>query len=824
MTNSANNGLGQYLASGDVCDADAIAAGLQAFAGEASATEVFSADDPWASWNAYAAAPTIVISNAAKAASTVSSGPTLTTQTVNQYWVAGKATTLTLASSTFTDAQGLALTYGATLASGAALPSWLKFNAATDSFSGTDPAGTGPVTVRVTATDTAGLTAAESFTISLAQAPKLSQQTATQYFVAGKAQSFTLASTTFTDPQNAALTYAATLASGAALPSWLSFNASTRSFTGTDPAGTAAVSVKVTATDSYGLANTETFNITLASAPTITAQTANQYWVAGKATTLALAYNAFTDPQGLALTYAATLSSGAALPSWLTFNASTRSFSGTDPSGTAPVTVKVTATDSLGLSVAESFSITLATAPTATAPTANQYWVAGKATTLTLPAGTFTDPQGLAMTYSATLSSGAALPSWLKFTAASDSFTGTDPSGTAPVSVTVTAKDSAGASGSESFTISLAAAPTVANATATQTWTQGQPVSFTLPANTFADPQGAALTYSASLSTGAALPSWLIYNASTDSFSGTVPSGTSGLNLKVTATDSYGLATSESFAVNTPAASVAAAPSPFVINVTYDSTVTAAPTGFKTAVAAAVSYLESEFTNATTLNITIGYGAVNGSALPAGDLGANQTSYDVVSYATLQAALAANGTQPDQVAALASLPTTSPMGSAGFIISNGEAKALGLSVGVSGVNDGYIGLSSAYPMSYDPANRAVAGSYDAIGVLEHEITEVMGRTSSLGSYAGLYEPLDLFRYSSAGVRDLVPGAGSFSIGGSTLLQSYNASAAAGDLGDWAASVTGDSFGNASAGVAGLVTAVDLQEMNVLGWNRASLTS
>ena len=90
-----------------------------------------------------------------------------------------------------------------------------------------------------------------------------------------------------------------------------------------------------------------------------------------------------------------------------------------------------------------------------------------------------------------------------------------------------------------------------------------------------------------------------------------------------------------------------------VINVTYDSSVAAAPAGFKTAVAAAVSYLESEFTNATTLNLTIGYGSVNGSALPSGDLGANQTSYDVVSYATLQAALAANGTQPDQVAALA---------------------------------------------------------------------------------------------------------------------------------------------------------------------------
>jgi len=821
MTNSIRNGLGQYLASGDAFFGHRFSASLEII-------------DPalrrWADGWPEDAAPTqpIVLTSAAKAAAAPTSGPILTTQTVNQYWVAGTSTTLTLATNTFTDTQGLALTYSATLSSGAALPSWLKFTAATDSFSGIDPTGTAPVTVRVTATDTAGLAVSESFTISLAQAPKLYRQTATQYFAAGKTQTFALASNTFTDPQNANLSYAATLASGAALPSWLSFNATTHSFTGTDPAGTAPVSVKVTATDTYGLSNSETFNIALATAPTVTGQTATQYWLAGKATTLVLASNTFTDVQGLLLSYSATLSSGAALPSWLTFNATTRSFSGTDPAGTAPVTVKVTATDSVGLSVAETFNIALATAPTVTAPTASQYWVAGKATTLAIPTGTFVDPQGLAMTYSATLAGGAALPSWLKFTASTATFTGTDAAGTAPVTVTVTAKDSAGATGTESFTVSLAAAPTVANATAAQSWTQGTAIKFALPANTFSDPQGATLTYSASLSTGAALPSWLVYNPTTDSFSGTVPTGTAGLNLKVTATDSYGLATSETFAVSTPAAGTAGTTggtaSPFVINVTYDSSVTAAPAGFKTAVAAAVSYLESEFTNATTVNITVGYGSVNGSALPSGDLGANQTSYDVVSYATLQAALAATGTQPDQLAALATLPATSPVGTANFIIANAEAKALGLSVGIAGINDGYVGLSSAYAMSFDPANRAVAGSYDAIGVLEHEITEVMGRTSSLGTYAGMYEPLDLFRCTSAGVRDLVPGAGSFSVNGTTMLQSYNATTTAGDLGDWAASVTGDSFGNGAPGVAGVVTAVDLQTMNVLGWTRASLTS
>ena len=310
----------------------------------------------------------------------------------------------------------------------------------------------------------------------------------------------------------------------------------------------------------------------------------------------------------------------------------------------------------------------------------------------------------------------------------------------------------------------------------------------------------------------------------TQTFTGTPPAGTPDLSLKVTATDSYGLATAETFAVTTPAAAAAAAISPFVINVTYDSSVAAAPAGFKTAVAAAVTYLQNEFTSAVTINLTVGYGSVNGSPMSGTNVGGSQSSYDIVSYADLRAALAANGTQPDQIAALTGLPATSPAGSAIFIVSNAQAKALGLAAAVNGINDGYVGISSANPMNWDPTNRAIAGQYDAIGALEHEITEVMGRTGSLGVNSGAYTALDLFRYTSPGVRDLLPGAGSFSIDGQTMLQTYNNPTTGGDLSDWNPSVVGDAFGNAALGVASLMTAVDVREMNVIGWNRASLTT
>ncbi len=80
-------------------------------------------------------------------------------------------------------------------------------------------------------------------------------------------------------------------------------------------------------------------------------------------------------------------------------------------------------------------------------------------------------------------------------------------------------------------------APVVAAPTANQIWAAGQKISFALPAGTFTDPQGQALTYKATQSNGTALPSWLSFNASTETFSGTVPTGTAAYGITVTATD-----------------------------------------------------------------------------------------------------------------------------------------------------------------------------------------------------------------------------------------------------------------------------------------------
>ena len=93
--------------------------------------------------------------------------------------------------------------------------------------------------------------------------------------------------------------------------------------------------------------------------------------------------------------------------------------------------------------------------------------------------------------------------------------------------------------------------PTLANAIADQSINEDSAFSFTVPADTFNDVDvGDSLTYTATLSNGSALPSWLSFDAATQTFSGTPLNGDVGsITITVTATDAAGVAISDTFAI-----------------------------------------------------------------------------------------------------------------------------------------------------------------------------------------------------------------------------------------------------------------------------------
>ncbi len=92
-------------------------------------------------------------------------------------------------------------------------------------------------------------------------------------------------------------------------------------------------------------------------------------------------------------------------------------------------------------------------------------------------------------------------------------------------------------------------APSVQNPITDQIATQDTGFNFPIPTNTFVDVDlNDTLTYSATLSNGDALPSWLTFDPTTKTFSGTPAYNDVGnLNLKVTATDKAGASVSTNF-------------------------------------------------------------------------------------------------------------------------------------------------------------------------------------------------------------------------------------------------------------------------------------
>jgi hypothetical protein len=269
--------------------------------------------------------------------------------------------------------------------------------------------------------------------------------------------------------------------------------------------------------------------------------------------------------------------------------------------------------------------------------------------------------------------------------------------------------------------------------------------------------------------------------------------------------------------------------SPFVINITWDASVQSAPIGFMSGILAAAQYLESQFSDAVTLNIDIGYGEVNGTALGTNALGSSESFLTSVSYPTLVNALKVDAKTAADTTAVASLPAASPVNGT-YWATTGEAKAVGLLPGSSTAIDGFTGFSSSLAFDFNNADGVTAGSYDFNGVVLHELSEVMGRMlltgTTIGTTANSYDAYDLFHYASSGVRDFsasTPGYFSNNTG-VTNLGGFN-TVPGGDAGDWGAAMGNDSFNAFSAsGAVNAVSSADLTAMDVIGWDRTASSS
>ena len=326
----------------------------------------------------------------------------------------------------------------------------------------------------------------------------------------------------------------------------------------------------------------------------------------------------FTDPDNDSLSYTAKLANGSALPGWLTFDAATRTFSGT-PSDTASGTysIQVTATDGSNATVSDSFTLAVQDVPgapividgtpnndTLTGTAANEQLVGGAGNdTLDGGAGNdilvggtgvdkLTGGAGAdVFRYTAKLdsyrtSSTSASDQILDFDVAADKidvsalgYTGLGNGLDGTLQVTYSAstnrtylKDLTVDANGNRFEVSLSGnlvssltashfvfsgqstpsnvAPVVAIPLLDQSAIESTPLSYTVAHDSFTDANQDVLTYTATLADGSALPAWLSFNTTSLTFSGTPTSTASGnYNVLVKAADPAGASVSDSFAL-----------------------------------------------------------------------------------------------------------------------------------------------------------------------------------------------------------------------------------------------------------------------------------
>jgi hypothetical protein len=293
----------------------------------------------------------------------------------------------------------------------------------------------------------------------------------------------------------------------------------------------------------------------------------------------------------------------------------------------------------------------------------------------------------------------------------------------------------------------------------------------------------------------------------------------------------------------------AGAQSGLVINVSFDSSVTSLQSSnmtlfneYTNAVQAAAQFFESEFTNPITVNIAFGWGEVGGNLIDPGASGESSSSLSSFTYTDLLAAVKnTDTTSAVQTTAVATLPQSDITSSGTFGVNTAEQKALGL-MGPSTSLDGSVGLDSSSMTDFAwTRDNIQSGQEDAIGTLEHEISEVLGRSADAGK-GNNFTLLDMFRYTAAdGGTDDAPGSAAggrdepfvagfnvnassyFSFDGTHVTLPFETPAdvappSLSDVADWDPTVAGDAFADGPVGQADNVSPTDVQLMNVLGYD------
>jgi autotransporter-associated beta strand protein len=249
---------------------------------------------------------------------------------------------------------------------------------------------------------------------------------------------------------------------------------------------------------------------------------------------------------------------------------------------------------------------------------------------------------------------------------------------------------------------------------------------------------------------------------------------------------SLALAVAITLAANRPAHALTITP-------IFGSSITSDPNALtiESSINSVIAMYETQVLNPVNVTVTF--------QLSSTGLGSSTTFLNTDTYTDFLSKLTAAQTSASDATALAHLPVqaTNPVnGNANIEMSTANARALGIFTGNSTIG-GTIYLNTSIMnltrSSIDP------NKYDLMGVVQHEMDEILGMTSALpngtngqAAPTGPVHPQDLFRYDQNGNRSFNTGTDAqtqayFSIDGTTHIARFNQTSDAtnsGDFGDW----------------------------------------
>ncbi|KAJ3437882.1 dystroglycan-related [Anaeramoeba flamelloides] len=442
------------------------------------------------------------------------------------------------------------ITYSSKLSNGNYLPDWLEFEQATRTFSslGIPDRCNETLQIRVNASDHCSfLTRNFDLVIENHQVINNDLLLDQNDLPANSWFEYQFDSNSFGDPENMDLTYDCTLADGSPKPDWITFHSNNRTLNGiTDQTKCDGdnIELKIIASDGCNSIS-DTFKMTFINqGVTKGGSIANQTKSGNSYLEYQIDANCFNDPEGVELTYSATLADGSQLPGWLKFHSHNRTFGGTVPADSDCDEfweIKVIASDGCN-NISSVFRLTSTNDdPSVNKAIGDYSYNANSQFQFQFDEECFDDPEGVELIYSATLADGSPLPDWVEFHSHNRTFQGKTMSDNCDedLGIRVTASDHCN-NVSNIFQFRITNNPISLQRTLEDyTFYVNNQFQFELDEECFDDPEGVELIYSATLADGSPLPDWVEFHSHNRTFQGKTMSDNCGevLGIRVTASD-----------------------------------------------------------------------------------------------------------------------------------------------------------------------------------------------------------------------------------------------------------------------------------------------